>query len=552
MSSAEETKAPESPNNLEHKDGFGQDGHSATPDKQEYIGGIRLVLVLSALTLVYFLIMLDNTILATAIPYITDEFHSLLDVGWYGSAYQLACAALQPMTGKIYTRLSSKWFFLGCLVLFEVGSVICGAAHSSKMLIVGRAVAGMGGSGLLNGALIILNSCVPPAKQPALMGILMGIGQLGIAAGPLIGGAFTEYVTWRWCFYINLPIGGVVAAALIFIYVPDHLEKPSLHSVFDNAIMSFDLPGFVLFAPAAIMFFLALQYGGNQYTWHSSQVIGLFVGAGLTFILWLVWDWYAGETAMVPMSMMRKRVVWISCICGTFLAGTIFVTAYYLPLYFQAVLAHSPFKSGVDVLANIVAQMVFGVISGGMIQKLGYCTPFMIAGSVLNAVGCGLLGLLLVHTPTGQWVGYQILFGAGRGLATAVPFLAVQNSLPKDQIPAAMSILVFLQNFSAAVMIVLSQTIFTNSLVELIPHYAPGVDASLVIAAGSTRIRDVVPAASLGGVLLAYAKSLDRVWYFCAGIATPSFFFAFFMGWDDIREKKPQDAEGTEDHVQSA
>lgn len=273
------------------------------------------------------------------------------------------------MTGRIYTRLNSKWFWLSCLILFEVGSVICGTAQSSNALIVGRAIAGMGGSGLLNGALIILNSCVPPQKQPALMGVLMGLGQLGIAAGPLVGGAFTEYVTWRWCFYVNLPIGGAVAAAIVFIHIPDHLEKPSFRNAFENAVTEFDLPGFALFAPAAIMFFLALQYGGNEFSWNSSTVIGLFIGAGVTCILWLIWNWHAGDTAMMPVSMIKKRVVWSSCICGTFLAGTIFVTAYYLPIYFQAVRAQTPFDSGVDVLANILAQMAFGVV-GGVSSKL--------------------------------------------------------------------------------------------------------------------------------------------------------------------------------------
>ncbi|KAH8886588.1 putative MFS multidrug transporter [Thozetella sp. PMI_491] len=513
--------------------------------KYVYIGGIRLFLVLSALTLVYFLIMLDNTILATAVPYITDEFHSLLDVGWYGSAYQLTCAALQPMTGKIYTRLDSKWFWLGCLILFEAGSVICGAARSSKMLIVGRAAAGMGGSGLLNGALIILNSCVPPSKQPALMGILMGIGQLGIAAGPLIGGAFTQYVTWRWCFYVNLPIGGAVAAAIAFIHIPDHLQKPRLADAFRNGIVDFDIPGFILFAPSVIMFFLALQYGGNQFAWNSSIVIGLFVGSGVTFLAWLIWDRHAGEKAMLPLSMMKKRLVWSSCICGSFMAGSIFVTAYYLPIYFQAVLGQTPFESGVDVLANIVSQMAFGVAAGGGIQALGYYTPFMIFGSVLNAVGCGLLGLLTIDTPSREWVGYQIIFGIGRGFAMSVPFLAVQNRLPKEQIPAAMSMLAFLSNLSAAVMIVLSQTIFTNGLTELIPHYAPGVSSDVVIAAGSTNVRNIIPPDALPGVLLAYAKSLARVWYFCAGIAVPSFIFSWCLGWDNIKQK-PKAAENTD------
>ncbi|KAH8196242.1 hypothetical protein TruAng_009599 [Truncatella angustata] len=447
----------------------------------EYVQGLKLYLVLSALTIVYFLIMLDNTILATAIPYITDEFHSLLDVGWYGSAYQLSCAALQPLTGKIYTRINSKVVFIVCLVVFEAGSALCGAAPSSTALIIGRALAGMGGAGLLNG------------------------------------------------FYINLPIGGAAAAAIVFTHIPDHIPKPHWSRAFDNALSEFDLVGFVLFAPAAIQFFLALQYGGNQFPWNSSQVIGLFCGAGATLVVWLCWNYYQGDRAMVPASMMRNRPVWLSCIVGPFTGATVFVTAYYLPLYFQGVLAYSPFMGGVDVLPNILAQMIFTIIAGGLIQKYGDYPHFTISGSILNAVGCGILGLLTPTTPTGQWIGFQIIFGAGRGLSMSIPFLAVQNSLSKQQIPAAMSILVFLQNFSAAVMTVLAQTIFTNSLVELLPRYAPSVDPALVISAGTTDLRRLVPSDSISEVLNAYSGSLDRVFFFCAGLATPPLLFGWFL-----------------------
>ncbi|KAI0886808.1 major facilitator superfamily domain-containing protein [Annulohypoxylon maeteangense] len=517
---------------------------------EEYIQGAKLYLVLIALTVVYFLVMLDNTILATAIPYITDEFHSLLDVGWYASAYQLISSTLQPLGGKIYSKLNSKWSFLVYLILFEIGSVVCGAAKSSAMLIGGRAIAGAGGSGLLNGALIILNSCVPPYRQPAVVGILMGLGQLGIAFGPIIGGAFTEYVTWRWCFYINLPIGAVVGLIIVLIHIPDHIKKPDARQVLRHAVMDFDLLGFILFAPAAIMFFLALQYGGHQYRWDSSQIIGLFCGAGVTFIIWLSWDIYRGDNAMVPRSMIKTRVVWASCATGFFMGGTVYLTAYYLPIYFQAVLAKSPFMSGVAVLPNILAQMIFGIISGGLVQRIGYFPPFILMGTALNAVGCGLLSLFSLYTPTGHWIGFQIIMGAGRGLTMAVPFLAMQNSLPKDMIPSAMSTLVFLQNFGAAVMVALGQTILTNSLVTLIPQYAPGVDPSLVLNAGTTSeaIYEAIGPDKLESVLLAYSMALQRVWYFTAGIAVPPFFVGWCFTWENIRRKsnEPDSHEPTE------
>ena len=164
-----------------------------TTKEPEYISGIPLYLVNFAITLAAALLFLDTAIIATAIPQITDEFNSLPDVGWYGSAYQLGSAALLPLTGKLFTCFSTKWTFLGFLAAFELGSVLCGAANSSVMLIVGRAVAGAGGSGLISGALTIIASCVPLQKRAAMTGMLMGFSQLGVVLGPILGGVLTQY-----------------------------------------------------------------------------------------------------------------------------------------------------------------------------------------------------------------------------------------------------------------------------------------------------------------------------------------------------------------------
>jgi MFS family permease len=163
-----------------------------TSKEPEFISGLPLGLVIVSISLVTFLTLLDTSIIATAIPRITDEFHSLPDVGWYGSAYQLASASLQPLTGKIYTYFRSKWCYLCFFGLFELGSLLCGTATSSRMLIVGRAVAGMGSSGIVNGGLTILASSLPLEKRAVYTGTLMGISQLGVVLGPLIGGVLTE------------------------------------------------------------------------------------------------------------------------------------------------------------------------------------------------------------------------------------------------------------------------------------------------------------------------------------------------------------------------
>lgn len=192
------------------------------------------------------------------------------------------------------------------------------------MLIVGRAVAGMGASGLQNGGLTIINAAAPMPKRPALLGAVFGFGQLGLIAGPLFGGLLTEYATWRWCFYINLPIGAVVAALLAFIPIPDQVPKQQLMKVLPTFHKKLDLIGFALFAPASVMVLLAVQWGGNQYAWDSSIVIGVLVGGVVAFGVWAVWNYFKRAAALIPFPMLKKRHVWTSSLVGGFFGAAMF------------------------------------------------------------------------------------------------------------------------------------------------------------------------------------------------------------------------------------
>lgn len=232
------------------------------------------------------------------------------------------------------------------------------------MLIVGRAVAGLGSSGLINGALTIIAACVPLAKRPVYLGFMMSIGQLGIAFGPLIGGALTEYTTWRWCFYINLPIGGVTAALLLLVTIPDRTAKTRDVSLLTVLREKLDVVGFAIFAPSAIQFLLALQWGGTKYRWGSAMTIGLLCGAAGTLACFLAWEHRRGDAAMIPFSMVRNRIVWCSCLVIFFFLGAMLSMSYYLPIYFQAVKGVSPTLSGVYLLPSILSQMLLAMLSG--------------------------------------------------------------------------------------------------------------------------------------------------------------------------------------------
>ncbi|KAK8001818.1 MFS multidrug transporter [Apiospora marii] len=525
----------------------------------EYITGFRLLAVMIAVVLAAFLMLLDISIISTAVPRITSDFHSLPDVGWYAGAYQLANSCLQPLTGKFYTEFSAKWTFLIFFLVFEVGSLICGVATSSSMFIGGRVIAGLGSAGIMNGAMILIAGAVPLEKRPLYTGLMVGIAQLGLVCAPLIGGALTEYSTWRWCFYINLPLGGVTAVFLALTHVPELTAKPPFRPAqLRRLLPELDLLGFALFTPAAVMFLLALQLGGHAYAWGSSQIVGLFCGAAATAAVFVAWEWRMGERAMLPGGMLRQRVVLMGIVQGAFLMVTTTVGSFYLPIYFQGVKGVGPTLSGVYMLPSILSQLLLVVVSGALIwilrcaadamnlavSKIGYYLPFAVFGGILNSIGNGLLSTLTPSTETAKWVGYQIVTGAGRGAAMQICIIAIQNALPPSQIPTGMSALIFFQNFSAAAFTVAAATVFTSSLAAEMAARAPSIPPEAVSAAGASAsgVQALAPPGSppavLEAVLRAYADSLDRVFYLVAACAVVTFGAAWGVGWKDTRQKE--------------
>lgn len=472
-------------------------------------------LIMVALCSALFLAALDVTIITTAIPTIAGEFKSSMGYTWIGSAYMLANAVSVPSWGKISDIWGRKPILLLAVAIFWVGSLLCAVSVSMGMLIAARAIQGVGGGGIV----VLVNICISDLFSLRRRGVYYGfvgmVWAVASAIGPVLGGVFTSQVTWRWCFYVNLPISGVGFAILVFVLKLHNPGTPVL-----QGLAAVDWIGTALIIGGTLMFLFGLEFGGITYPWGSATTVCLIVFGVLLLALFYYYERKYAKFPIIPARLFRpwqNMVCFFVCFCH----GVVFISgSYWLPLYFQAVLGASSLLSGIYLLPQALPVSIISAGTGFFIKRTGQYLPAIVFGMAVLTLG---FGLFIDLGPRANWpkiIIYQVVAGIGVGPNFQAPLVALQSRVDRRDVGSATSTFAFVRQLSTSISVVLGGVIFQNTMQQQYPALLAGLGPDLAgKLSGSNAAGNVALVASLPGeqgdlARAAYWTSLRSIYIF--------------------------------------
>ncbi|KAI8992588.1 major facilitator superfamily domain-containing protein [Pilobolus umbonatus] len=507
---------------------------TATPEENKKVASILTFL---GLQIALFLAALDGTIVSTALPKIGSDFNQMAIVSWVATSYILTFDIFQPLFSKLSDIFGRKRILLFGIAVFLIGSVLCGAAQSMIMLIIARAIAGIGAAGVFSMVFIIFSEIVPLEKRGSYQGILNGVFAISSVFGPLIGGTFTDYVSWRWNFYINLPIGAVATLVLIFC-----LKLPVPQQKLSDKLKRIDYAGSFIVLAFATLFLLALNFGGQTFPWKSAAVIvPLVLSFLLVGALVVVEKKYAKEPLMPPRLFKNRSVVSV-LITNWFFGIVFFSCVYYLPVYFQVVRNDSAMWSGIRLIPMNLIVGVFSTLAGLCISKFGFYKPIISTGMGLVTLWIGLTTLFDRDTPFSQIYGITVIGGAGLGCVFSSAIIAIQASVPLRDIAVVTGLGNFARILGGALGVAISSTVLNTQLNEKLPLVLPP-DLAAAVIQSSDFVNNGLPAEYLDVTLDIYTDALRMIWYVVIPMAGVGFISSLFVEHHSLAKQRQMNIE---------
>ena len=491
------------------------DGDTPPPELQRANkGSVRAIF--GALMLVMLLASLDQTIVSTALPTIVGEFGQLAHLSWIVTAYLLSTTIVTPLYGKLGDLFGRKIVLQSAILLFLVGSVLCGLAQSMGALIAFRALQGLGGGGLMVTIAAVVGDLFTPRERGRYQGIFGGVFGLATVLGPLIGGFFVEHLTWRWIFYINLPLGFISLAIIGWAFTaPPPRGRPVI-----------DVAGALLLATMLMALIFLTSFGGHEVDWRSPTAIGLAVSTVAALAGFIAVEQRAPEP-LLPLHLFANRVFTIACAVGFIVGLALFGSITFMPLYLQVVKGISPTGAGMTLTPMMGGVLVTSITSGRLISRIGRYRPFPIAGTALTAIGLGLLATLGVATSVRAAVFYMIILGLGLGLIMQVLVLAVQNAVDYRHLGVATSAATLFRQIGGSIGVSLFGAIFASGLAANLAAGLPAV-APLPTVTAPDAIR-AMPSAMRMLYLGAFTAALHPIFVYGAVIAVLAFVLTWFL-----------------------
>ncbi|MEU8122028.1 MDR family MFS transporter [Spirillospora sp. NPDC049024] len=493
---------------------------TAARDERAMPKGRELYVVLGALMLAMLLAALDQTIVSTALPTIVSELGGLNHLSWVVTAYLLSATASTPLWGKLGDQYGRKRLFQASIVIFLIGSALCGLSQNMTGLIVFRALQGLGGGGLMVLAVAIVGDVVPPRERGRYQGLFGAVFGVASVCGPLLGGWFVDNLTWRWVFYINLPIGVVALAVIAAV----------LHAAGERERHRIDYLGTLLIVGWAVGLVLMTTWGGTRYPWLSAPVIGLAAGSVVLIALWLLVERRAAEPVMPP-ALLRHPVFALGAAISFAVGFAMFGALTFLPIFLQVVHGVSPTLSGVYLLPMMLGMLLSSIGSGQLITRFGRYKIYPMVGTPIIALALYLCSALDESSTTLSMSLRFALLGFGLGLVMQVLVIAVQNAVAYEDLGSATSGVTFFRQIGGSFGVAVSGSVFSNQLAGRVADLArvlpPGFDPAAV--QGNPGLLDRYPVAVKNAVLHAYAESIDSVFFWAVPVAAVAFVLTWFL-----------------------
>ncbi len=493
----------------------------AQRERRDHRGG-RIAVIMAALMLTVLLSALDQTIVSTALPTIVSDLGGLNHLSWVITSYLLAVTASTPLWGKLGDQFGRKPLYLVCIAVFLVGSALCGLAQDMFQLILFRGLQGIGGGGLMVLSMAIVGDVVSPRERGRYQGLFGAVFGVSSVAGPLLGGLFVDHLSWRWVFYVNLPLG-VLAFATVVAVLPS--TRPTGRRTIDYA-------GIVLLAATAVCLTLVASWGGAVYDWASPQIVGLaLAGVALGFGWWLSAR-RAAEPVM-PLGLFRNPVVAVAMAIGLCVGFAMMGSMAFLPLFLQIVHGQSPTASGLFLLPMVLGLFLTSITSGRLVTRTGRYKPYPIAGMAVTSLGLFLLSRLGPETSDLRMWGSFFVLGVGLGLVMQVVVVVVQNAADYADLGAATSAATFFRSIGGSFGTAVFGAVFSGQLAGNLAARAggsglpPGVDAASLES--DPRALDALPPQEQAMFLQAYADAIDVVFLCAVPVALVGLALAVFL-----------------------